>query len=196
MHWRRKWQLTPVFLSGESQGWGELGGLPSMGPHRVGHDWSDLAVSVASSPIVSMHNFYCLPILYFQFSSVAQLCLTLCNPMNRSMPGLPVHHQLPSPPKSMSIKSVIPSNHLIICCPLLLLPSVFPSIRVFFSESALHIKWLKVLEFQLQHLSFRWNLGLISFRIDWFDLPRAQGTHKSPFQRHHVKAKSRVLSYN
>ena len=95
MHWRRKWQLTPVFLPGESQGWGELGGLPSMGPHRVGHDWSDLAVSVASSPIVSMYNFYCLPILYFQFSSVAQLCLTLCNPMNHSVPGLPVHHQLP-----------------------------------------------------------------------------------------------------
>ena len=71
--------------------------------------------------------------------------------------------------KFMSMELVMSSNHLVLCHPLLLL-SIFPSIRVFFSESALHIKWLKVLEFQLQHLSFRWNLGLISFRIDWFDL--------------------------
>ena len=75
-----------------------------------------------------------------QFSSVAQLCPTLCNPMNCSTPGLPVHHQLPSSPKPMSIELVMPSNHLIPCHPLLLLPSIFPSIRVFSNESDLHIR--------------------------------------------------------
>ena len=76
----------------------------------------------------------------FQFSSVAQLCPTLCDPMNCSTPGLPVHHQLPEFTQLMSIESVIPSNHLILCCPLLLLPSIFPSIRVFSNESALRIR--------------------------------------------------------
>ena len=78
-----------------------------------------------------------------QFSSVAQSCPTLCNPMNRSTPGLPIHNQLLSPPKPVSIKSVMPSNHLILCHPLLLLPSIFPSIRVFSNESALCIMWPK-----------------------------------------------------
>ena len=77
-----------------------------------------------------------------QFSSVSQSCPTLCDPMNRSPPGLPVRHQLSrSPPKPMSIESVMPSNHLILCRPLLLLPSVFPSIRVFSNESPLRIRW-------------------------------------------------------
>ena len=71
------------------------------------------------------------------FSSVAQSCLTLCDPMNRSTPGLHVHHQLRSPPKPMSIVSVMPSNHLVLCCPLLLLPLIFPGIRVFSNELAL-----------------------------------------------------------
>ena len=69
--------------------------------------------------------------LILQFSSVAQSCPTLCDPMNHSSPGLPVHHQLQSLPKLMSIESVMASNHLILCRPLLLLPSIFPSIRVF-----------------------------------------------------------------
>ena len=72
------------------------------------------------------------------FSSVAQSYPTLCDPMNHSTPGLPVHHQLP---KLMSTDSVMPSNHLILCRPLLLLPSIFPSIRVFPNESVLHIRW-------------------------------------------------------
>ena len=78
-----------------------------------------------------------------QFSSVSQLCLTLCDPMNYSMPGLPVHHQLLGSPKLMCIKSVMPSNHLILCCPLLALPPIPPSIRVFSSESALCMRWPK-----------------------------------------------------
>ena len=73
--------------------------------------------------------------------SVVQLCLTPCDLMDCSIPGFPVLHHLPSLLKLMSIEQVMPSNHLILCCPLLLLPSVFPSIRVFSSESALHIRW-------------------------------------------------------
>ena len=73
----------------------------------------------------------------YQFSSVAQSCPTLCDPMDRSTPGLPVHHQVQSLRKLMSIESVMPSNHLIFCRPLLLLPSIFPSIRAFSNESAL-----------------------------------------------------------
>ena len=71
------------------------------------------------------------------FSSGTQSCLTLCDPINRSTPGLPVHHQLPESTKPMSIASVMPFNYLILCHPLLLLPSIFPSIRVFSNESAL-----------------------------------------------------------
>ena len=78
-----------------------------------------------------------------QFNSVAQSCLTLSHPMDCSMPGLPVHHQLRSLLRLLSIKSVMPSDHLILCRPLLLLPSIFPSIRVFSNESDLHIRWPK-----------------------------------------------------
>ena len=80
---------------------------------------------------------------YTQLSSVTQLCMTLCDPMNCSTPGLPVHRQLPELLKLMSIELVMPSNHLILCCPLLLLSAVFPSIRVFSNESALCIRWPK-----------------------------------------------------
>ena len=78
-----------------------------------------------------------------QFSSVTQLCPTLCDPVDCSTPGFPVHHQLRSLLKLMSIKSVMPSNHLILCRPLLLLPSIFPSIRVLSNESVLHIRGSK-----------------------------------------------------
>ena len=80
-----------------------------------------------------------------QFSR--QLCPTLCNPMNCSTPGLPVHHQLPKFTKLMSIESVMPSNHLILHCPILLPPSIFPGIRVFSNESVLRIRWLKFWSF-------------------------------------------------
>ena len=82
-----------------------------------------------------------------QFSSVAQSCPTLCDPMNRSMPGLPVHHQLPSSLKLTSIELVMPSSHIILCRPLLLLPPIPPSIRVFSNESALHMRWPKYWRF-------------------------------------------------
>ena len=76
-----------------------------------------------------------------QFSSVAQSCLTLCDPMNCSTPGLPVHHQLPDFTQTHVIESVMPFNHLILCRPLLFLPSIFPSIRVFSNEAAFPIRW-------------------------------------------------------
>ena len=92
------------------------------------------------------------------FSSVQSLSrVRLCNPMNRSTPGLPVHHQLPSLPRLTSIESVMSSSHLILCRPLLLLPPIPPSIRVFSSwVNSLH-EVAKVLEFQLQHHSFQRN---------------------------------------
>ena len=90
----------------------------------------------------------------FQFSSVAQSCPTLCDPMNRGMPGLPVHHHLPEFTQLMSIESVIPSNHLILCPLLLLLPSILPRIRIFSNDGSSH-QVAKVLEFQLQQQSFQ-----------------------------------------
>ena len=104
------------------------------------------------------------------------------------MPGLPVHHQLQSLPKPMSIESVMPSNHLILCRTLLLLPSVFPRIRVFSSESTLHIRWPKYWGFSLNISPSNEHPGLISFRMDWLDLLAVQGTHKSLLQYHSSKA--------
>ena len=84
---------------------------------------------------------------FSQFSSVTHSCLTLCDPMNRSMPGLPVHHQLPEFTTLMSIKSVMPSSHLILRRPLLLLPPIPPSIRDFLNESTLCMRWPKYWSF-------------------------------------------------
>ena len=108
-------------------------------------------------------------------SSVAQSCPTLCDPMDCSMPGLPVHYQIPSLLKLMSIESVMPSNHLILCHPLLLLPSFFPSIKVFSNESVLCIRWPKYWSFSFSISPFSKFSGLISFRIDWLDLLSVQG---------------------
>ena len=88
----------------------------------------------------------------------------------------------------MSVESVMPSNRLIFCHLLLLLPSVFPSIRVFFNESVLHIRWPKYWSFSFSISPSSEYSGLISFRIDWFDLPAAQGTLKSLLQQHNSKA--------
>ena len=90
--------------------------------------------------------------------------------------------------KLMSIESVMPSNHLILCCPLLLLPSVFPSIRVFSNESALHIRWPKYWSFSFNISPSKEYSGLISFRMDWFDLLAVQGNLKSLLQHHSSKA--------
>ena len=89
--------------------------------------------------------------------------------------------------KLMSIESVMPSNHLILCCPLLLLPSIFPNIRVFSNESALHIRWPKYWSFSFNISPSNEHPGLISFRIDWLDLLEVQETRKS-LQHHSSKA--------
>ena len=90
--------------------------------------------------------------------------------------------------KLMSIESVMPSNHLIVCCPLLLLPSIFPSIRVFSNESALHIRWPKYWSFSFSISPSNDYSGLISFRMDWLDLLAVQGPLKSLLQHHSSKA--------
>ena len=87
-------------------------------------------------------------------------------------------------PKLISIESVMPFNHLIFCRPLRLLPSIFPSIRIFSNESAFHIKWPKYWNFSFNISLSNEHLGLISFRMDWLDLPAVQGTLKSLFQHH------------
>ena len=122
-----------------------------------------------------------------QFSSVTQSCLTLCHPMNCSTPGLPVHHQLPSSPKPMSIESVMPSSHLILCRPLLL-PPIPPSIRVFSNESTLRMRWPKYWSFSFSISPSNKHPGLISLRMDWLDLLAVQGTLKSLLQHHSSKA--------
>ena len=123
-----------------------------------------------------------------QFSSVAQSCLTLCDPMNRSTSGLPVHHQLPGSPKLMWIESVMPSSHLILCRPLLLLPPIPPSIRVFSNESTLHMRWPKYWSFSLSISLSNEHPGLVSFRMNCLDLLAVQGTLKSLLQHHSSKA--------
>ena len=121
-----------------------------------------------------------------RFSSVSQLWPTLCNPMNCSTPGLPVHHQLPEFTQThvTSIESVMPSNHLILFCPLLLLPSIFPSIGVFSNESALRIRCPKDWHFSFNISPSNEHPGLISFRMDWLDLLAVQGLSNTTVQKH------------
>ena len=123
-----------------------------------------------------------------QFSSVAQLCLTFCDPMDCSTPGFPVHHQLLELTQTEVHRGVMASNHLILCRPLLFLPSILPSIRVFSSESVLHIRWPKYWSFSFSISPSNEYSGLISFRMDWLDLLAVQGTLKSLLQHHSSKA--------
>ena len=104
------------------------------------------------------------------------------------MPGLPVHHQLLEFAQTQSIESMMPFNPLILCCPLLLPPSIFPSIRVFSNESVLHIKWPKYWNFSFSISTSNGYSGLIFFKMDWVDLPAVQGSLKSLLQHHSSKA--------
>ena len=121
-----------------------------------------------------------------QSSSVTQSCPTLCDPIN-SQASLSITKSQ-SLLKLMSIESVMPSNHVILCRPLLLLPSIFPSIRVFSNESVLHIRWPKYWSFSFSISPSNDYSGLISFRMDWLDLLAVQGTLKSLHQHHSSKA--------
>ena len=147
--------------------------------HRLSGHESEQALGDLS--VLSLPQFY-------QISSVAQLCLTHCNPMGYSTPGLPVHHQLPEFAQTHVHRvcdAIQPSHPLL---PLLLLPSIFPSIRVFFNESVLHIRWPKYWSFSFSISPSNEYSGLISLRMDWLDLLAVQGTLKSPLQHHSSKA--------
>ena len=123
-----------------------------------------------------------------QFSSVAQLCSTLSDPMDCSTPGSPVHHQLPELTQTHGHRvgdAIKPSHPL---SPLLLLLSIFPSIRVFSNESVLRIRWPKDWRFSFNISPSNAYSGLIPFRIDWLDLLAVQGTLKSLLQHHSSKA--------
>ena len=126
--------------------------------------------------------------------SVAKLCPTLCNPMDCSTPdflSLTISWSLL---KFMFIELVMPSNHINLCHPLLFLPSIFPSIRIFSDELALRIKWPKYQSFSFSISLSKEYLGLIFFRIDWFDLLAVQGTLKSLSAPQFKSISSLVLS--
>ena len=124
----------------------------------------------------------------YQFSSVTQLCPTLCDPMNRSTPGLPVHHQLPEFTQTHVhwVSDAIQPSHLL-SSPFAPAPNP-PSIRVFSNESTLRIRWPKYWSFSFSIIPSKLHPGLISFRMDWLDLLAVQGTLKSLLQHHSSKA--------
>ena len=127
--------------------------------------------------------------IVYQFSSVQSLShVWLCNPMDCSTSGLPVHCQLPEFTQTHVHWVLMPSSHLILCHPLLLPPSIFPSIRVFWNESALGISQPKCWSFSFSISPSNEHPGLISFRMDWLDLLAVQGTCKSLLQDHSSKA--------
>ena len=128
-----------------------------------------------------------------QFSTVIQLCPTLCNPTGSSTPGFPDHRQLTELAQTHVHQSVMPSSHLVLCRPLLL-PLIFPSIRVFSNELLLHIRWPKYWSFSFIISPSKEYSELISFRIDWLDLLVVQGTLKSLLQHHSSKASFLWLS--
>ena len=145
MHWRRKWQPTPVFLPGESQGRGILVGCRLRG--RTESDTTEVTQQQASLSITN------------SWSAL----------------------------KLLSIESVMPSSHLILCHPLLLLPPVPPSIRVFSNESVLCMRWPKYWSFSFSIIPSKEIPGLISFRMDWLDLLAVQGTLRNLLQHHSSK---------
>ena len=158
-------------------GTGEPGRLPSMGSHRVGHNWSDLAAAAAAANIS------------YRFSSVQSLSRVwfFVTPGNTT-PGFPVHHQLPELNQTYVCQvCVMPSNHLILCCPLLLPLSIFHSISVFSNESVLRIRWLRYCSFNFIISPTNEYSGLIYFRIDWLDLLAVKGILKGLLQQHSSK---------
>ena len=128
-----------------------------------------------------------ISLLFVDCFSVAKLYPTHCDPMNCSMPGFHVFYYLPEFAQLMFIESVMPSNCLILCCPLLLLPSIFPSIRVFSNESVLRIRLPKYWSFSFNISISNEHSGLISFRRDWLDLLAVQRSLRSLLQHHSSK---------
>ena len=150
---------------------------------------SSSAVEFSFFPLI-MSSFALCKTTFLLGESVQFSCsvVSLCNPMNCSTPGLPVQHQLPEFTQIHSIESVMPSSHLILCRPLLLLSPVPPSIRVFSNESTLLMRWPKYWSFSFSISLSSEHPGLISFRMDWLDLLAVQATLKSLLQHHSSKA--------
>ena len=134
--------------------------------------------------VVCIHKYMCISV---QFSSITQSCPTFCDPWTAACQASLSITNCRSLPKLMSIESVMPPNHLILCRPLLLLPSIFLS-RVFSNELALHIRWPKYWSFSFNINPSNEHSGLIFFRMDWLDLLAVQGTFKSLLQHHSSKA--------
>jgi len=128
----------------------------------------------SNSPISSVQRLSCVRLFATPWTEARQASLSITNSWSLL--------------KLMSIESVTPSNNFILCHPLLLSPSIFPSIRVFFNESVLHIRWSKYWSFSFSISPSNENSGLISFRMDWLDLPAVQRTLKSCLQHHSSKA--------
>ena len=154
--------------------------------------------------LLSLHFYQCLPHVvwhfivkhtHVQFRSVALSCLTLCDPWTATRQDSLSFTNSQSLLKLMSIESVMPSNHLILCCPLLLLPSIFPSIRVFSNESALRIRWPKYWSFSFNISPSNEYSGLISFRMDWLDLLASRGLKSLLQQPQFKNINSSVLSF-
>ena len=148
---------------------------------RKHHEWSCLSSLNCTGQFTPPKDC----ITWRTYCSASKSCPTLCDLMDSSMPGFPVLHYVLEF-AHMFIELVMPSNHLILCLPFLLLPSIFPSIKVFSSELALLLRWPKYWSFSIS--SSNDYSGLISFRIDWFDLLAAQGTLKNLLQHHSLKA--------
>ena len=150
------------------------------------------SVILITSNVVLLTILFTFHISYIfwtiQFNSVTQSCLTLCDPMDCSMPSLPVHHQLPESTQNHVHRVGDAISHLTLCSPLLLLPPIPPSNRVFSNESTLRMRWSKFWSFRFSICPSNEHPGLISFRMDWLDLLAVLGTLKSLLQHHSSKA--------
>ena len=174
----RKWQPSPVFMPGKFHGQRSLVGYSPW----ISKTWTRLRDST------HINIFQGNRLRSVQFSLVTQSCPTLCNPMNHSMPGLPVHHQLLEFTQTHVrwVGDAIQPSHPLLS--LLLLPPPFPpSIRVVSNESTPHMRWPKYWSFSFSIRPSNEHPGLVSFRMDWLDLLAVQGTLKSLLQHHSSK---------
>ena len=161
---RTIWQPTPVFLPGKSHGRRSLAGY-SPWDCKESDTTEHIHTNINMRQFTSVQSLSRVRLFVTPWTAACQASLSITNSQSLL--------------KLMSIESVMPSNHLILCHPLLLLPSIFPSIRVFSNESVLHIRWPKYWSFSFSIGSSNKYLGLISSRIDWLDLLAVQGTLKS-----------------
>ena len=162
--------------------------INSQGHRKSAHSLHITTYTVKRQQHCSNYSWLFLFSIVLQFSSATQLCPTLCHPMDCSIQASLSITNTWSLLKLMSIESVMPSNHLILCHPLLFLPSIFPSIRVFTNESVLCISWPKYWSFSFSISPPNEHSGLVFFRMDWLDLLAGQGTVKSLLQHHSSKA--------